>query len=87
MGGSLGLDLKNLYPQYDIFGCDHNSLHVKIALELNLIDSVVSIEDIITCDIIFLTIPVEAIIKTLSKLENIDTFTTLIDFGGTKEKW
>jgi len=86
MGGSLGLALKKLPQKYHIIGYDHNTEHLKEAKELKLIDEVGDFEKIKGCDIIILTIPVEAIIKTIKKLQGVSRDTTIIDFGSSKEK-
>ena len=87
MGGSLGLALKSLNRDYHIIGLDHNQSHLDEALKLKLVDKIVNnIEDIEKCDIIFLAIPVDAIIATTNNLQNISKDTTIIDLGSTKYK-
>ena len=87
MGGSLGLALKSLNRGYYIIGLDHNHTHQKKALELNLIDKIAKdISDIELCDIIFLAVPVDAIISITNSLQNISKDKTIIDLGSTKYK-
>jgi prephenate dehydrogenase len=87
MGGSLGLALKKLSKKYYILGYDHNKKHQKEAQELNLVDKIVPFQEIEKCDIIILTIPVDAIIETIKKLEGrVSPKTTIIDFGSSKAK-
>jgi prephenate dehydrogenase len=87
MGGSLGLALKKFPKKYHIIGYDHNKNHRKEALLLNLVDEVYdNFEDIKKCSVIFLAIPVDAIIETIKKLQDIDESTTIIDFGSSKSK-
>ncbi len=87
MGGSLGLALKKLPKKYIIVGYDHNSSHKKDALRLKLVDEIVEdFNEIEACDVIVLTIPVDAIISISQKLINIHKETTVIDFGSSKEK-
>ena len=87
MGGSLGLALKKASKKYTLIGYDHNLLHKKEALELGLVDYIVDdFSKIKTCDVIVLTIPVDAIISTIEKLTDIDASCTVIDFGSSKEK-
>ncbi|BBG66461.1 prephenate and/or arogenate dehydrogenase [Hydrogenimonas sp.] len=86
MGGSMGLALKGVGEVDTIVGYDHNSEHCKTALEHNLIDAVVSWEELKKSDVIFLAIPVEGIISALQKLEDIDENCTVIDLGSTKSK-
>ncbi len=86
MGGSLALDLKSNDLATKIVGYDHNPQHKEDALRLGLVDEIVDFETLKRSDIIFLAIPVEAIIKTLPKLQNILPSTTIIDLGSTKAK-
>lgn len=87
MGGSLGLALKNTSNNYHIVGLDHNPTHSKEALNLALVDEIsTSIETIKKCKIIFLSVPVDAIITIIQNLAPLPSDTTLIDLGSTKEK-
>ncbi len=86
MGGSLGLALKHTKLVSSVCGYDLNQSHCEEALKLNLVDEIISFKQIKKCDVIVLAIPVEAIIKTLKNLEDIDENTTIIDLGSTKEK-
>lgn len=86
IGGSLGLELREFDFIDKVIGYDRNEKHKKEALELNIVDEVVSFEEIKSSDVIFLAIPVEGIIKTLKNLTDIKPNTTIIDLGSTKEK-
>ena len=87
MGGSLGLALKKTPKNYTLLGYDHNSTHTSEALRLNLVDKVTSnFEEIKACDVIVLTIPVDAIIATANELKDVHERCTIIDFGSSKEK-
>ena len=87
MGGSLGLSLKKASNKYTLLGYDHNPTHQRDALRLKLVDKVVDdFSTIKTCDVIVLTIPVDAIIQTIQKLSDVDKKCTIIDFGSSKEK-
>ncbi len=86
MGGSLGLTLKKFPQKYYILGYDHNQAHQKEAMELNLVDRIASFEEIKGCDVIFLTIPVDAIVKTIVKFKDLSQNSTIIDFGSSKSK-
>lgn len=85
MGGSLALAFKKLNYIDTIVGYDRNEEHKKVALELNLVDKTVPFEEIKTCDVIILAIPVDGIIALFKEFENIDENTTIIDLGSTKE--
>lgn len=85
IGGSLGLALKDMKLISCVSGYDLNKTSQQEALNLGLVDEIISFEDMKKkCDIIFLAIPVEAIIKTLQNLEDIPKTTTIIDLGSTK---
>ena len=86
MGGSMGLALKNVPQISRIVGHDHNPHHCNQARDLGLVDAIVSWEELRTCDVIFLAIPVEGIVKALHDLTDIAPTTTVIDLGSTKAK-
>jgi len=87
MGGSLSLALKKLPQDYYFIGLDHNPLHCTQALSLGLIDEIApSLEALRSCDIIFLSIPVDGIIAVAKQLGTLDPKCTVIDLGSTKEK-
>jgi prephenate dehydrogenase len=87
MGGSLGLALKKFPKKYTIIGYDHNKKHQEDALTLKLIDKLAtSFDEIKKCNVIILTIPVDAIIKTAQRLTDVKKSCTIIDFGSSKGK-
>jgi prephenate dehydrogenase len=86
MGGSLALSLKKLDFITSIVGSDHNPLHQKQAKELNLVDKIVEFDEIKSCDVIFLAIPVDGVIASLKNLTDISKTSTIIDLGSTKSK-
>ena len=87
MGGSLSLALKKLPEDYYFIGLDHNELHCTQALKLGLVDEIApSLETLRSCDIIFLSIPVDGIITVAKQLGSLDPECTVIDLGSTKEK-
>ncbi len=86
MGGSLGLALKHIKLVSKTCGFDHNLSHCEEALKLGLVDEIVKFSEIKKCDMIFLAIPVEAIISVLQNLKDIPKNTTIVDLGSTKEK-
>ena len=86
MGGSLALSLKKQDYVKSIIGYDHNQLHQKQAIELNLVDKIVSFETLKKADVIFLAIPVNGIIAVLKELQDVSRTTTIIDLGSTKAK-
>ncbi|WP_300363562.1 prephenate dehydrogenase [Hydrogenimonas sp.] len=86
MGGSLGLALRSVPQVNRVVGYDRNPHHSAEALERRLVDAIVSWEELKRCDVIFLAIPVEGIIKALHDLTDIPPRTTIIDLGSTKAK-
>ena len=84
MGGSLALDLKDL--GYKVKGFVKNKQHQQEILNLNLVDELVDFQEIEKCDVIFLAIPVDAIIYYLKELKNINKKQTIIDLGSTKNR-
>lgn len=87
MGGSLSIALKKLSQNYYFLGLDHNELHCKQALELGLVDEIVySLDALKTCDVIFLSIPVDGIISVIQNIGTLPSHCTVIDLGSTKEK-
>lgn len=87
MGGSLGIALKAYNPSYHIIGLDHNALHCSEALELGLVDMIASsLERLMACDVIILSIPVGGIIAALQTLKGVKPECTIIDLGSTKAK-
>lgn len=87
IGGSLGLELKSMKLIDKVLGFDINEQNCKDALEIGLVDEIVSFDELkSSCDMIFLAIPVEAIIKVLQELKDIPSTTTLVELGSTKRK-
>jgi len=87
MGGSLSLALKKHSKEYYFMGLDHNELHCSQALKLGLVDEIcTSTEALTSCDIIFLSIPVDGIISVAKQLGSLPEKCTVIDLGSTKEK-
>jgi len=86
MGGSLALSLKKQDFITSIVGYDHNETHTTQAMQLGLVDSIVSFSEVKACDVIFLAIPVNGVIASLETLKDVSPNTTIIDLGSTKEK-
>jgi len=86
MGGSLALSIKSQDYVKSIVGYDHNEKHTKQAMELGLVDDIVSFSQVKKCDVIILAIPVNGVIASLHNMKDIDENITIIDLGSTKEK-
>lgn len=87
IGGSLALQLKEKGFAGKLIGVDAREEHLKKALELELVDEVLELDDAIAAsDIIILAIPVDAMVKILpGLLDKIDR-QVVIDMGSTKEQ-
>jgi len=85
MGGSFAKVVKKYNLSSSVVGYDHNKEHQKQALELNLVECIVEVDELLQCDVIVLCIPVDAIIKFMPTLEGISPNTTVMDFGSTKK--
>ncbi len=87
IGGSMALALKQNGYAGRVLGVDQNPEHCQLALDLHIIDEVVSLpEGISRADLIILAIPVNAIVQLLPKvLDQVDR-QVVIDVGSTKEK-
>jgi len=87
MGGSLSLTLRELSPNSTFIGLDHNSRHCKQALALGLVDEIcTSLEEIKSCNILIISIPVNSIISVAQNLVPLAKECTVIDLGSTKAK-
>lgn len=87
MGGSFAISLReNFQEELVIVGYDNSPTHIKEALDLGIIDSSLSKEELRkVADLIILAIPVGAIKEELKSMQNIKKGCTIIDFGSTKE--
>jgi prephenate dehydrogenase len=87
IGGSFGISLREMKLISSVSGYDLNKENEQMALNLGLVDEIIDIEEMKKkCDVIFLAIPVEAIIKTLQILSDVKENVTIIDLGSTKSK-
>ena len=86
IGGSLALQLHEKKISSRLIGVDTNKDHAQKALELELVDEILPIDEaIIQSDVIFLAIPVDSMLELLpmilDKVEN----QVVIDAGSAKE--
>ncbi|RKO64647.1 prephenate dehydrogenase [Campylobacter sp. P255] len=84
IGGSLGLSLRDNKLIDQVYGYDINKAFEQIALERQLVDQIVSFDELKKCDVIFLAIPVRAIVKILKDFQDLSKNTTIIELGSTK---
>ncbi len=85
IGGSVAIRLRETKFVDKIIGVDKNEANQKKALQLNLVDEIMTLDEaILTANVIILTTPVDAIMKLapyiLDKIED----QVLIDMGSTK---
>ena len=85
IGGSVALKCKRAGFAAKVMGVDSNPDHCKQALELGLVDEVLSLEDaVVAADLIILAIPVGAIASLLPGLLDKVNTQVVIDMGSTK---
>jgi len=87
IGGSLALQLHEKKLSSKLIGVDDNKDHARTALELELIDEIMNLNDAIAAaDVIILAIPVDAMVQLLpSILDKIDK-QIVLDLGSTKSE-
>ncbi|PPL00292.1 prephenate dehydrogenase [Parapedobacter indicus] len=86
IGGSVAITLKEKKAVSKIIGVDKSDTNLKKALQLGLIDEETTLEEAINrSDVIFLTIPVDAILQLLPSILDRITHQVVVDMGSTKE--
>ena len=85
MGGSFALDFKSIYPKSKIFGLDKSKKNENRALELGLIDELITLKQLSKVDVILVAIPVDKSLEELPKILNsVNKDTLVFDVGSTK---
>ena len=85
MGGSFALDFKSIYPKSKIFGFDKSKKNENRALELGLIDELITLEQLSKVDVVLVAIPVDKSLEELPKILNsVNNDTLVFDVGSTK---
>lgn len=86
IGGSMALDLRKSGLATSLFGIDRNEANAAKALELGLVDKIISENDFLgQSDLVIVSIPVNATCALLPfMLDSIGPNTTVIDTGSTK---
>ena len=84
IGGSIARDLGG--KGHEVYGYDRLPVHEDIAISTGLIQSSLPLEELCkTCDVIFVSIPVDLAVDVLSEvLDNIGWNSVVIDTGSTK---
>jgi prephenate dehydrogenase len=86
MGGSLALTLKRNGFVSNVIGVDHNAQHQAEALELGLVDEIMTLEDAVrSSDIIAIATPVNIAEKLLPTILDLVDQQVVFDVGSTKE--
>jgi prephenate dehydrogenase len=87
IGGSLAIQLHEKKISSKLIGVDANPEHAKKAVELELVDETMSLDDAIAAaEVIVLAIPVDTVVSLLPKvLDKVDK-QIVIDLGSTKSQ-
>ncbi len=86
MGGSIALSLKKKGFVSHVIGVDQNIEHQQQALQLGIVDEIMSLEDaVISSDIIALATPVNVAESLLPTILNLVNKQVVFDLGSTKE--
>lgn len=87
IGGSMALELKNLYHDFEIIGVDSNDKHIVEALTLGVIDRKGTLNDLAEADRVILSVPVKESLHLLPLLlTQLNDNALLWDVGSTKEQ-
>jgi prephenate dehydrogenase len=85
IGGSMALDIKSHYEKAIVFGIDSNENHLEEAVKLGVINKKATLEDLVTADLVIVSVPVDIGLVLLPKvLDAIGEETLVIDVGSTK---
>ena len=85
MNGSLSLDLQRLYHDAVMQGISRKEATLSRAMDFGLIHEEGSLDQLKEADLVFVSIPVEAIVTLLPRiLDAIGEQTLVVDFGSTK---
>ncbi len=86
IGGSFALVIKNKGIASHIFGVDNKTEHQQKALELGLVDEVLTLEEAVKkSDIVVLAVPVNAVTGLLPGILDIIDNQVVFEMGSTKE--
>ena len=86
IGGSIAIALRENSFAVNISGVDRNPAHSKIALELNLVDNIISLDEaIVNSDLIIVAIPVDATAGILPGILDKIKDAVVMDVGSAKE--
>src|SRR6185503_18633535 len=87
IGGSLAIQLHEKKISSRLIGVDSNEEHAKTAVELELVDETMSLDEAIAkSDVIILAIPVDKLVKLLPEILNKTDKQIVCDLGSTKSQ-
>jgi prephenate dehydrogenase len=87
IGGSLAIQLHEKKLSLKLIGVDVNAAHAKKALELELVDEIMTLDDAIaSTDVIILAIPVDKLVELLPSIMDKIESQVVIDLGSTKSQ-
>jgi prephenate dehydrogenase len=87
IGGSLALQLHEKKISSKLVGVESNEFHAQKALELELVDEILPLDDAIQqSDVIILAIPVDSMVSLLPEVLNKINNQVVIDLGSTKSQ-
>src|SRR3546814_18671820 len=87
IGGSIAITLKEKKVATRIVGVDKNEANLKKALHLGLSEEGLTLDDAVkACDVIFITVPVDTILKMLPDLLDPVPNQVVIDMDSTEER-
>ncbi len=85
IGGSMVLDIKDLYPDATIYGIDTNEKHLDQAIELGVIDEMATFTDLMHADFVIVSVPVDVALTVVPQvLDAIGEQTIVFEVGSTK---
>jgi prephenate dehydrogenase len=85
IGGSLALQLHDKKISSKLIGVEMNEFHAQKALELELVDEILSLDDAIKqSDVIILAVPVDSLVNLLPEVLNKIDNQIVVDLGSTK---
>jgi prephenate dehydrogenase len=85
IGGSMGLDIKALYPEATVYGIDTNENHLQEALALGVIDAEAKFEELSNADFVIVSVPVDVALTVLPEvLDVIGNDAIVFEVGSTK---
>ncbi len=87
MGGSIALDIQQVFEEAVLYGIDKSPLHLKKAKELGIVHHESSLEELPKATIVIMAIPVDTTVHVLPEiLDAVNDQAVVIDMGSTKQQ-